>query len=308
MRFLFSWQHVEPSSRLTGVDGLRAVLESLDGFELAADAWERAILPDRIDGYQPSMLDTLCLTGEVGWARLSPSSRDATQLVGATPVALFLREHAERWATLAIEPDAVAPALRHEGLQGAARLVADALRARGASFIGDLTAACGLDEAAVRGALGDLRRRRPGRVRRLRRPAHDRARVGRTPGVERHAQQRDGTLVAAASREALRLARCGARPRRKPRDGRRAPGAHAAQALRRRLPPAARARGERRALARADARLPPARGARRNPRRPFRVRHVGRTVRARRCDRAAARDPAHAARRPLPRQSAPPIR
>jgi ATP-dependent Lhr-like helicase len=156
MRFLFSWQHVEPSSRLTGVDGLRAVLESLDGFELAADAWERAILPDRVDGYQPSLLDTLCLTGEVGWARLSRSSRDATQLVGATPVALFLREHAERWATLAIEPDAAVRTLRDEGLQKSARLVADALRTRGASFSGDLATACGLDEAAVRGALGDL--------------------------------------------------------------------------------------------------------------------------------------------------------
>ena len=100
MRFLFAWQHVEPSSRLTGIDGLRAVLESLDGFELAADAWERAVLPDRVDGYQPSMLDTLCLTGEVGWARLSSSSRDATQLVGATPIALFLREHADAWAAL----------------------------------------------------------------------------------------------------------------------------------------------------------------------------------------------------------------
>ena len=81
MRFLFAWQHVDPSSRLAGIDGLRAALESLDGFELAADAWERAILPDRVDGYQPSMLDTLCLTGEVGWARLTSSPRDATQLL-----------------------------------------------------------------------------------------------------------------------------------------------------------------------------------------------------------------------------------
>jgi ATP-dependent Lhr-like helicase len=100
MRFLFAWQHVQPSSRLTGIDGLRDVLESLDGFELAADAWERAILPDRVDGYQSSMLDTLCLTGEAGWARLSSSARDAPQLVGATPIALFLREHADAWRTL----------------------------------------------------------------------------------------------------------------------------------------------------------------------------------------------------------------
>ena len=40
MRFLFEWQHVSPT-RLTGVDGLRVVLAQLDGFELAADAWER---------------------------------------------------------------------------------------------------------------------------------------------------------------------------------------------------------------------------------------------------------------------------
>ena len=40
----------------------------LDGFELAAGAWERAVLPSRLDRYEPSMLDMLCLAGEVGWA------------------------------------------------------------------------------------------------------------------------------------------------------------------------------------------------------------------------------------------------
>ena len=184
MRFLFAWQHVEPSSRLSGIDGLRAALESLDGFELAADAWERAVLPDRVDGYQPSMLDTLCLTGEVGWARLSSSARDATQLVGATPVALFLREHGDAWQTLR-EPDVARPfppslklrrtaeALAEAGqgrergserpalqderddLGETARVVLDALRARGALFVAELITACGLDEAGVRDALAD---------------------------------------------------------------------------------------------------------------------------------------------------------
>src|SRR5206468_5206089 len=67
MRFLFSWQHVDPSAKLTGVDGLRAIAGILDGYELAANAWEQAVLPARIDRYDPSMLDMLCLTGEVGW-------------------------------------------------------------------------------------------------------------------------------------------------------------------------------------------------------------------------------------------------
>jgi ATP-dependent helicase Lhr and Lhr-like helicase len=145
MRFLFAWQHVEPASRLVGVDGLRSVVESLDGFELAADAWERYVLPARIDGYQPSLLDTLSLTGEVGWARLSP--RDATQVVGATPVALFLREHADAWIALKPEPPEAPPA---------GNAVFEVLRARGASFAGELAAASRIGEAEVREALGDL--------------------------------------------------------------------------------------------------------------------------------------------------------
>jgi ATP-dependent Lhr-like helicase len=162
MRFLFAWQHVEPSSRLAGVDGLRAVLEALDGFELAADAWERAVLPDRVEGYQPSMLDTLCLTGDIGWARLSSSARDATQLVGATPIALFLREHADAWQALR-ETDRGAGSAASDDWTGAAQDlspatagVLDVLQARGASFVPELAAACGLDQSAVRTALGDL--------------------------------------------------------------------------------------------------------------------------------------------------------
>ena len=47
MRFLFKWQHADPADRLTGVDGLREALTLLDGFELAAGAWERTVLPGR---------------------------------------------------------------------------------------------------------------------------------------------------------------------------------------------------------------------------------------------------------------------
>ena len=66
MRFLFAWQHVEPGAQLTGPDGLRAVIAQLDGVELPARAWERDVLPARVERYEPAMLDMLCLTGEVG--------------------------------------------------------------------------------------------------------------------------------------------------------------------------------------------------------------------------------------------------
>ncbi len=151
MRFLFRWQHVEPSSRLTGIDGLRHVLATLDGYELAAGAWERAVLPARIDGYEPSMLDMLCFAGETGWARLSPTDRDAVPqtLISTTPIALFLREHADAWRSLR--------AAGEERSAGeAAERVLSILQARGAMFFRDLAPACGLDADELRQALATL--------------------------------------------------------------------------------------------------------------------------------------------------------
>jgi ATP-dependent Lhr-like helicase len=68
-RYLFAWQHATPATRLRGIDGLRAVLAQLDGVSIAERAWEKHVLPLRIDGYAESMLDTLCLSGEVRWSQ-----------------------------------------------------------------------------------------------------------------------------------------------------------------------------------------------------------------------------------------------
>ena len=63
MRFLFAW-HTSIVHKLRGIDGLRAVLAHLDGFEVAAGAWERTVLPARVDVLRAVVLDMLCLTGE----------------------------------------------------------------------------------------------------------------------------------------------------------------------------------------------------------------------------------------------------
>ena len=130
-RFLFAWQHVTPSTKLTGIDGVHEVIRQLDGFEIAANAWERHVLPLRIDRYDPSLLDALCFTGEVGWARLT------------TGVALFPRAHTSAWLT------ETTPTLTER-----AQTVLDLLRTRGASFardLGDDTEA--LDELATAGLI-----------------------------------------------------------------------------------------------------------------------------------------------------------
>ncbi|MBB5640374.1 ATP-dependent Lhr-like helicase [Cryobacterium roopkundense] len=65
-RFLPEWQHV--GGRLRGVDGVAAVIEQLEGARIPASAWESLVLPARIDGYLPGMLDELTNAGEVLWA------------------------------------------------------------------------------------------------------------------------------------------------------------------------------------------------------------------------------------------------
>jgi ATP-dependent Lhr-like helicase len=159
MRFLFAWQHVEPAAALSGPDGLRAVLAQLDGVELPARAWERQVLPARVTGYEPAMLDMLSLTGDVAWARLSTGP---TQVVGATPIALFLREHADAW--LALRDDASGSgveagplrATRPADVGGPAESILARLDSHGASFAHELADACGLDDEQLRFALREL--------------------------------------------------------------------------------------------------------------------------------------------------------
>ncbi len=156
MRFLFAWQHVTPSSRLAGLDGLREVIAKLDGFELGAAAWERSVLPARVTDYDAQTLDMLCLAGEVSWARLSapaPDPATRARLVPATPIALFLREHGDVWRALRADPTQATSDLL---LREEAERVLQTLRSRGASFFNDLSTACSLDADSVREAIGGL--------------------------------------------------------------------------------------------------------------------------------------------------------
>ena len=96
-RFLFAWQRVDPEHRTAGLEGLAAVVEQLDGFEVPAGAWEMEVLSARCEEYQPALLDTLCLTGRVAWGRLSGGPARAAGPIRTSPIALFQREHMAEW-------------------------------------------------------------------------------------------------------------------------------------------------------------------------------------------------------------------
>jgi len=153
MRFLLTWQRLDPENRMRGLEGLAAVLTQLDGVESPAAAWETDVLGARCDDYDPMLLDTLCLTGRVMWGRLSKAGlTSGGRPIRSTPIALFQRSNAEHWLALSAAPDELdAPALSSYG-----QAMLDQLRQRGASFFHDLVQAAELLPTQVEQALGEL--------------------------------------------------------------------------------------------------------------------------------------------------------
>ncbi len=66
--FLPQWQHLGGGHGLRGADGLVRAIEQLQGASVPASALEKLVLPSRIQGYHPALLDELTTTGEVVWA------------------------------------------------------------------------------------------------------------------------------------------------------------------------------------------------------------------------------------------------
>jgi ATP-dependent helicase Lhr and Lhr-like helicase len=158
MRFLLQWQRVTEDTRAEGPEGLAAVLDLLDGYELPAGAWESDVLPARLRDYDPLWLDGLCLSGEIAWGKLS-QGRNADSgtrnrkagPIRTTPIGLFRRERGSVWRSLSVSPDPAELDLSHS-----ARAALDALDQRGASFFGDLVNGTGLLRTEVEKGLGEL--------------------------------------------------------------------------------------------------------------------------------------------------------
>ncbi|HSN20945.1 MAG TPA: DEAD/DEAH box helicase [Usitatibacter sp.] len=147
MRFLTHWQHVASEDQVRGAEGLLAVVGQLEGFELAAVAWEHDVLPARVADYGGELIDRLCFSGRVAWGRLTPGSKAPLK---TSPIALLLREHAAQWNSVVPEPSGTHP------LSSEAAAVRDALAKRGASFFHEIVAATGLLPALVERALAEL--------------------------------------------------------------------------------------------------------------------------------------------------------
>jgi ATP-dependent Lhr-like helicase len=148
LRFLFGWQNVRPGTQLHGQPGLARVIAQLQGFEAAAGAWERAILPARLVGYESAWLDALCLSGGVAWGRLAARPAGGTPS-RAAPIALVRRPDLG-WL-LAPETE-----LDEAALSVAARDVLAHLATCGASFLDEIVTRTRRLRGEVEDALGEL--------------------------------------------------------------------------------------------------------------------------------------------------------
>jgi ATP-dependent helicase Lhr and Lhr-like helicase len=140
-RFLPQWQGIGVAAG-RGTDGLLRAVEQLQGSPVPASALESLVLPSRVAGYSPALLDELTASGEVLWA-------GAGSLPGNDGwVTLQLADTAELLLPLADE-ELVATPLH--------RSVLDALDGGQALFFRSLSDRVGsLDDTALSQALWDL--------------------------------------------------------------------------------------------------------------------------------------------------------
>jgi ATP-dependent Lhr-like helicase len=170
MRWLLQWQHLAPQTQLTGEEGVFEALRQLEGFEAPAIEWERTLLPARVANYDPGWLDALCLSGAVGWGRISPhpawfsgnqpngddTARPRRVIpTNAAPITFYIRETAD-WLPHAltqqcVEEEKLAAALSPHALQLRALL-----QQRGACFANDIQRIANLTRHQTQHALWEL--------------------------------------------------------------------------------------------------------------------------------------------------------
>ncbi|HXE06417.1 MAG TPA: DEAD/DEAH box helicase, partial [Acidobacteriaceae bacterium] len=164
MRWLLGWQRLAPQTQLAGEEGVLAALHQLEGFEAPAVEWERTLLPARVANYDPRWLDQLCLSGAVGWGRVSPhpawaegdgSAPRRVVPTNAAPITFYIRETAE-WLPHALAQQSVDEQLLAAALSEDALRVRALLAQRGACFAADLQRLTGFTRQQVAHALWEL--------------------------------------------------------------------------------------------------------------------------------------------------------
>ena len=146
LRFLACWQHVDEGHRVEGPRGVAAVLRQLAGYEIPCQAWERDVLPARVNRYRFDYLDQAAISGDFAWGRFFGGGAASLK---QTPITFVPREDLALW-------QALAPPADDADVTGAAAQTLEALRKRGPMFPQDVRRTTGLLATQLEAALGEL--------------------------------------------------------------------------------------------------------------------------------------------------------
>jgi len=152
MVFLFHWQRLDDP--LEGKQALSFVINQLEGVAIAAQSWEKTVIPARLADFSPHWLDQLCTSGYLSWLRLSTTitkNQDTRFLapLKSTTINLIPREHLDNWMPASKDYNDIA---RSSDAQKCFEL----LNSKGALFFNDIVSSVGLLRTQVENALGEL--------------------------------------------------------------------------------------------------------------------------------------------------------
>ncbi len=110
MRWVLGWQHLAPGTQLAGKRACSRRSRRWRALRRRRWSGSGRCLPARVANYDPRWLDALCLSGAVGWGRISPhpawsvGEGVAPRRViptNAAPITFYLRDTAD-WLPVAL--------------------------------------------------------------------------------------------------------------------------------------------------------------------------------------------------------------
>lgn len=150
---------------LDGQTQLQNTLGLLDGIAAPAAAWESELYPARIDSYDPSWLDVMCISGRVAWGRYSLPAASQRKLqqnlnrkrsagpIKSTPISLISRQNIDIWQALA---NAQASDTSENTYSAVASKIEIDLEKHGASFFDQIQTRSGLLKTQLEEGLAEL--------------------------------------------------------------------------------------------------------------------------------------------------------
>ncbi|MBC7234211.1 MAG: DEAD/DEAH box helicase [Chloroflexi bacterium] len=147
--FLCRWQGAHPSRQRRGREGLIQVMQQMRGLSAPAALWERDLLPARIEGYRPALLDELCREGDpaIGGLVWTIEGDDPQR----AKLRFFFRGEGRLFLGAGEDVEEA-----EANLSERARAALQTLRQEGALYAGELRQLLGLQSAELDAALVEL--------------------------------------------------------------------------------------------------------------------------------------------------------